>query len=181
MAIDLEKIQDSKHILDILIQCEDILDSLDIYVYKNWLSGEVISGPNVQKYWITIGLSYELDKMPDPRATLRLLKYGIKVQFEKIERQVQRNMYTNKEQKSDDDKIWIVTITIPRRLINQIESTDDEFYDEDVDQDDVDAAKDAGMDNESAYMSDEQNPGQGGMPPAPEQPPSPPTPEQPPQ
>jgi hypothetical protein len=158
VAIDLEKIQDSKHILDILIQCEDILDSLDIYVYKNWFSGEVISGPNVQKYWVTIGLSYELDKMPDPRASLRLMKYGIKVKFEKNQRQVKRNMYTNKEQKPDDDQIWIVTITIPKRLINQIGSTNDDFYEDEVDQEDVDSAKDAGIDNESAYMSDEQNP-----------------------
>jgi hypothetical protein len=181
VAIDLEKIQDSEHILEILLQCEDILDSLDIYVYKNWFKGEIISGPNVKKYWIDLGLAYELDSMPDPRASLRLIKFGVKVKFEKIQRQVKRNLYTNKEQKTENDEIWVVTLSIPKRLISQIESSDDEFYDDEVDTDDVDSAKDAGMDNESAYMTDEQNGGapsqDGGMPP-PEDGPAPQGPQQ---
>ncbi len=163
--IDLEKIQDSKHILDILIQCEDVLDSLDIYVYKNWFTGEIISGPNVKKYWVDIGIGYTLDKMPDPSACLRMIKFGLKVKFEKIQKQVKKNLYTGKEQQADEEQIWMVTISIPRRLINQIQSTDDDFYEDEVDTDDIDAAKDAGMDNESAYMSDEQNGDTSGQPP----------------
>lgn len=166
MTIDLEKIEDSSHILEILLQCEDILDSLDIYVYKNWFAGEVISGPNVKRYWITFGLGYPIDKMPDPQASLRLIKYGIKVSFEKMHRKgkVNYNIYTQEEQPSDDDQIWLVTISVPRRLIDEIENSDD-FYEDEVDGDDIDDAKDAGMDNESAYMSDEQDPNNPDMPP----------------
>ena len=162
MTIDLEKIEDSNHILEILLQCEDILDSLDIYVYKNWFAGEVISGPNVKRYWITFGLGYPIDKMPDPRASLRLIKYGIKVSFEKMHRKgkVNYNLYTQTEQPTDDEQIWLVNISVPRRLIDEIEDSDD-FYEDDIDSDDIDDAKDAGMDNESAFKSDEQDPSMG--------------------
>lgn len=160
MAIDIGKIQDSKHILDILMQCEDVLDSLDIYVYKNWFSGEVISGPKISRYWVTIALKYPLDKMPDPRGSLRLIKYGIKVRFIKKERKTTPNVYAEITPNDDprDESIWLVTLSFPRRLMSNIEdSSNDDFYDDEVDIEDIDSAKDAGIDNESMYMHGDNN------------------------
>lgn len=160
MAIDIGKIQDSKHILDILMQCEDVLDSLDIYVYKNWFSGEVISGPKISRYWVTIGLKYPIDKMPDPRGSLRLIKYGIKVRFIKKERKTTPNVYAEITPNDDprDESIWLVTLSFPRRLMSNIEdSSNDDFYDDEVDIEDIDSAKDAGIDNESMYMHGDNN------------------------
>lgn len=160
MAIDISKIQDSKHILDILMQCEDVLDSLDIYVYKNWFSGEVISGPKISRYWVTIELKYPLDKMPDPRGSLRLIKYGIKAKFIKKERKTTPNVYAEITPNDDprDESIWIIKLSFPRRLMSNIEdSSNDDFYEDEVDIEDIDSAKDSGIDNESMYMSGDTN------------------------
>jgi hypothetical protein len=171
MAIDLEKLQDSPHLLDILLQMEDVLDSLDIYVFKNWYSGEIAEGPVVRRYWLDFTLKYPYDKMPDPKAALRLLKHGVRVDFWKAKvkgeefidadeaNQAQETeVGAHEAEKKDDhkDTVWLVRISIPRHLVAQMSAEEMDFYDEEVDVDDVEDAKDSGIDDESAYMSDDE-------------------------
>lgn len=180
MAIDLEKLQESPHLLDILLQMEDVLDTMDIYVFKNWLKGEVVEGPFVRRYWLNMTLLYKYDEMPDPRAALRLLKHGVRVDFEearyedleKEKAQIAEEADTNgfmtaneksNEKKAEEDdadnknKVWLVQISIPRRLVVQMAAAQHDFYDEEVDIDQVEDAKDDGMDDESGYREDEQS------------------------
>lgn len=178
MAFDIQKIQDSSHLLNILLQMEDVLDSLDIYVFKNWYLGEVAEGPIIRRYWLDFTLKYPLDKMPDPRAALRLLKHGIRVDYwkarlqngdfidiennenENLDDNSNQGMSSSEQQKSPDpakDAVWLVKISIPRRLVSQMSAEEMNFYDEDIDIEDVEDAKDSGIDEESAYYSDENN------------------------
>lgn len=179
MAIDLAKIQDSPHLLDILLQMEDVLDSLDIYVFKNWYSGEVAEGPVVRRYWLDFTLKYPYDKMPDPKAALRLLKHDVRVDFWKAKvkgaefidadeaNQAEDNEVgsheASEEDKRDDEKdtVWLVRISIPRRLVAQMSAEEMDFYGDEVDVEDVEDAKDSGIDDESAYMNDDELSGEG--------------------
>jgi len=169
-ALDLQKIQDSPHLLDILLQMEDVLDSLDVYVFKNWYLGEIAEGPTVRRYWLDFTLKYPYDKMPDPKAALRLLKHGIRVDFWKAkiedgefkdadEAEADAEADEGPESDPADDPVkntvWLVRISIPRRLAAQMSSEEMDFYDDEVDVDDVEDAKDTGIDDESAYMSGE--------------------------
>ncbi len=168
--IDLDKISDSPHLLDILLQMEDVLDSLDIYVFKNWYRGEVVEGPKVRRYWLDFTLKYDIDRMPDPKAALRLMKHGARVDFWKAkygkegefedsavsESDMAEHEANGGDEKSSED-FWLVRISIPRRLVAQMSAEEMDFYDEDVDIDDVEDAKDTGIDDESAYMDDEQS------------------------
>ena len=161
MPLDLKTIEDSDHLLDILVQCEDILDGLDLYVYRNWFSGEVIEGPIIKRHWVTIGLLYPYRKMPDPRASLRLMKHSIIVDFSKVRRHVDKNNPQEKaEEKADHEKdlYWMVEIKFPRRLLKKIEDDVEDGYEDDVDTDDVEEAKDSGVTPEDAYQ-DEQSQG----------------------
>lgn len=176
-TIDLEKLEDSSHLLDILIQCENVLDSLDVYVYRNWYDGQVVEGPIVRRHWVTFSLLYPHRKMPDPRAALRLLKHGVQVEFNSVARQQNKPMSDpangmasdamQTDAEPDHDTDWLVKITVPRRLLDQMEGADLEMYDDEVNPDDVKAAQDIGLDDESQYQSDEQMPAgdQGQMPP----------------
>lgn len=184
MPIDLEKIQDTPHLLDILLQMEDVLDSLDVYVFKNWYLGEVAEGPVIRRYWLDFTLKYPYDKMPDPKAALRLLKHGIRVDFWKAklkgnefvdaeddqvaEEEGNMEVGAKKDEKKDPakDTVWLVRISIPRRLVSQMSADELDFYDDEVDVEDVEDAKDSGIDDESAYTSGEggQLPGEGGNP-----------------
>lgn len=181
MTIDLDRIEEAPHILDILLQTEDILDSLDVYCYKNWLDGEVIEGPVVRRHWISVSLLYPHNKMPDPRAALRLLKHDVIVEFSKVLQDgaafqpVAEPPNANASgaasvapaspaagvgappETADAKQFWMVKIAFPRRLLTQM-GADLSFYDDEVDSEDVEAAKDSGIDDESGYESDEQAP-----------------------
>lgn len=157
MAVELELLQDSPHLLDSLLQMEDVLDTLDIYVFRNWLDGEVVEGPVLRRYWIDMTLLYPYDRMPDPRAALRLLKHGVRVDFQKARYETGedgREQAVGVEEGADgeqDGLVWLVKISVPRRLIVDINAAQLDFYDDEVDVEDVQDAQDSGMTDESGY------------------------------
>lgn len=155
MAVDLEKLTDSPHLLDLLIQMEDVLDSLDCYVFKNWIDGEIVDGPKVRRYWLDMTLKFPYDKMPDPRAGLRLLKHGIRVDYSKANEESGKKVDTG-EDEEDKNVVWFVRISIPRRLIVEINAGELDFYDDEVDIEDVEDAQDSGMSDEAGYVDPEQ-------------------------
>lgn len=155
-SIDLDKLEDSSHLLDILIQLEGVLDGLDVYVYPNWFDGEVVEGPIVRRHWVTFSLLYPYRKMPDPRAALRLLKHGVQVEYNKVKQQQAGEQLGEPDHEPKHFTHWMIKITVPRRLLDQMEGADLELYDDEVDPEDVTAAKDIGLDQESQYQTDEQ-------------------------
>ncbi len=143
MALDLQKIEETPHLLSLLLEIEDVLDSLDVYVFRNWMQGEIISGPTIRRYWVSITLVYPEDKMPDPRAGLRLLKHGVMVKYTKD------TLETSPDNQSEP--VWLVELEVPRKLLNGMNDAGIDFYDDEIDVDDIDDAKDLGVDEETAY------------------------------
>jgi hypothetical protein len=159
MAIDFEKINDSPHLLDILIQMEDVLDSLDIYVFANWMKGEVVEGPIVRRYWFDFTLRYPIDKMPDPRGAMRLLKHGVRVDFNKVtvETEAGEEPVTENEDGENEPTAthWEVMISVPKRLVADMNAAELDFYDEDIEIEDVQDAQDTGMNDETGMYDDD--------------------------
>lgn len=159
MAVDIEKLEDSPHLLDLLIKMEDVLDTFDVYVFKNWFSGEVVEGPKVRRYWLDMTLKYPYNKMPDPRAGLRLLKHGVRVDFNKVEADGRSAEEIEDERDGEEiedgdkqehtDKFWLVRVSIPRRLIEEMNAGELDYYEDEVDVDDVQDANDSGMSEET--------------------------------
>lgn len=144
-TLDLKSIEETPHLLETLLQVEDVFDSLDIYVFKHWMSGEVVSGPKIRKFWVSISLKYDYEDMPDPRAALRLLKHGIYVKYnkEKVEHL----------QTDDEHFCWILDVDIPRKLLNGMNNSGADFYNQEVDTADVAGAEDEGVDSNTAYQT----------------------------
>ncbi len=154
--VDLEKLDgEDSHLLDILIQCEAIVDDLDLYTAENWIDGEIVRGPIVRRHWVSIDLLYK--SMPDPRMALRLLKHGVQVEFNKV-KQEQKGDVTTPDSEPANPTHWLVTITIPKRLLDTTKEAELDTYDDEVDTDDVQTAKDVGLDDESSYKQAEQAP-----------------------
>ncbi len=149
MAVDLEKLNDSPHLLDILIQMEDVLDSLDLYVFPNWMKGEIVDGPVVRRYWFDCTIRYPLDEMPDPRGAMRLLKHGVRVDYNKA------TVEKSDGSEPKEPNFWEIKISIPKRLISDMNAAELDFYDEDIELEDVQDAQDVGMDDESGIMTDD--------------------------
>lgn len=111
----------------ILKDFERVIDELDIYVFKNWEDGELLSGPEVNRYFVSCKFMWPYKNMPDPAGASRLVDYGCKVYYEKTNLLVPRKVYKpedfrpgTKKGKIDAHLIWIVTISMPKRLMQDI-------------------------------------------------------------
>ena len=170
---NLKRIYDQESLLDVLIEFEGTLDSLDMYAFANWIDGEIVSGPHLSRYWISITLKYDFKKMPDPRGGQRLLKHGAKVEYVKTTEKVvidvtevepadrdQEYEYDEERgkpvRKKKDVSIWLVKVSIPRRFIEDMEKGTIHIEDEDeiVDLAAADEAEAEGLDDESIMNND---------------------------
>lgn len=155
---NLKRLYSQENVLDVLIEFENILDSLDLYAFDNWIDGEVVSGPHFQRYWISVILKYMKNEKPDPQGAKRLQQQGIKVAYEKatetmpvpldnFDQTSKADAYEGNERKTEKKEIWLIHIKMPRHLITDIDTgqlaTDDEI----IDLDDVRDAEEAGVDD----------------------------------
>lgn len=121
---NVESIYNSNSALGTLKDFERVLSEMNMYVYKNWIDGELASGPIVERHWVKASFMWPKDKMPDPMAAKRLLEYGCQVRYEKS------NLLEPRKVKSPDDfrpgtrkgkldqiPIWIVEISMPKKLV----------------------------------------------------------------
>jgi len=111
----------------ILKDYERVLDDLDLYVFKNWEDGELLAGPNVSRYFVSCKFMWPENDMPDPEGAERLLEYGCKVTFQKNKILVPRKVRKpsdfrpgTKKGKIDPHPIWVVEITVPKKLMQDI-------------------------------------------------------------
>jgi hypothetical protein len=112
---------------EIIKDFERVLDEMDIYVYKNWEDGELLSGPHANRYDITCQFMWPRSQMPDPEGGQTLYEYGCTVQYQKSHVMVPRKVRDpsdfrpgTKKGKIDLHPIWIVTISMPKKLMQDI-------------------------------------------------------------
>lgn len=121
---NLESVYDSNTAFQVLKDFERVLDDLDIYVYKNWEDGEIASGPNIDRHWVTCTFMWKKDNMPDPMGGKRLLDYDCKVKYIKSSLIQPRKIRKpddirpgTKKGKLDRIPVWLVEIQMPKSLI----------------------------------------------------------------
>lgn len=158
----LDNLKDSTSDLSILIEFEEVLDNLHIYSFKNWEYGEVLSGPEVTRYWVTVGLIYPYKLMPDPDGALRLIEHGAEVYYNKdvliepVDLKSPDDLgptdpKTGKRKpKKKKSKVWVVTIKMPREFVDEFESSKVNINGISIDLSDVDGAYDDDSDGNNA-------------------------------
>jgi hypothetical protein len=173
MADFIKRLSDSASLTDILIQIEDWLDSLDIYVFKNWFDGQVVDGPIIERHWVSIILKYDYKTMPDPEGAIRMLKYGALVKYRKSKeedtenhKEQDINQLNNQLQNGQADiqtgditsskpqlkDVWLVEIKIPRHFIDELEELEGIDTD-DVDPEHISSAQDSDLQAKDAYKA----------------------------
>jgi len=102
---------------------ERVLDEMDMYVYDNWIDGELAYGPKIDRHWITAGFMWPHKNMPDPSGGKRLVDLGCKVKYQKSHLIEPREIKTpedirpgTKKGKLDRKPIWIVEIQMPKKV-----------------------------------------------------------------
>lgn len=145
-----------------LLDFERVLDELDLYAFKNWSIGELVDGPKIGKYRVTCIFMWPEKLMPDPRGARRLLPFDCEVRFKKTQMKVPMKV----ENPSDfrpgthkarliEKKIWLVEITMPKSLMNDIRTGSVELEDEEIDLEDLDRAYEKDLGQES-YQNEQQ-------------------------
>ena len=134
--------------LETLMDIERVMDTANIYTYKNWIEGEVVEGPRIDRYWVTVTLMYPNKLMPDPEGALRLINNGCKVYY------AEDVLITAAKLKSPDDSegqdnadgkrpgqtrakkvskpIWLVTLVMPRKYLDDVEASKLRVEDQDI-------------------------------------------------
>ena len=159
MAADIKKILDNtKEIymtdssLETLLDYERVLSDLDLYAFNNWKQGELVEGPIYEKYFVTCTFMYDYKNMPDPAGGERLLNYGCEITYKKdiLEYPVDVKSYTDfkpgtKMPRMVSKPIWLVTITMPKQLMSDIEQGSIELENGLLDQEDIEQAAEEGQ------------------------------------
>ena len=145
-----------------LLDFERVLDELDLYAFKNWQIGELVSGPTISKYRVTCIFMWPEKLMPDPRGARRLLPFDCEVKFKKTQMKVPMKISNPDDYRPGthkarliEKKIWLVEITMPKSLMSDIRTGSVEMEDQDIDLADLDAAYEQDLDKDS-YQNQQQ-------------------------
>lgn len=148
------------------MQIDGVLESLNVYAYKNWIEGEIVDGPQIERYWVTVTLLYPHKMMPDPSGAERLLKNGCKVFYTKdtlttaaklIEPEdveIDPNDPNKRRAKKVQRPVWLVTLEVPRGLIDTVESSRVKVDDMQFDSESVEQAYDDNLGDDDEIISD---------------------------
>lgn len=142
--------------LETLMNLESVIDHANIYAYKNWQEGEIVEGPHIDRYWVTVTLMYPHKLMPDPEGAERLLKHGCKVYYAKDELETAAKLKSPDDTKGQDNAtgkrpgqtrarmikkpIWLITLVVPRKFMDDIEASKLRIEDQAINSDSVEQA-----------------------------------------
>ena len=139
-----------------LLDFERVLDELDLYAFRNWQIGELVSGPDIGKYRVTCIFMWPERLMPDPRGARRLLPFDCDVKFKKTNMKVPMKIEDpsdyrpgTKKARLVEKKIWLVSIAMPKSLMSDIRTGSIELEDQDIDLADLDDAYEQDLDQDS--------------------------------
>lgn len=125
---NIEQIYGSNNSLNLLKDFERVIDELDIYVFDNWIDGELAEGPKEGRYHVECMFFWPMDKMPDPKGASRLLDYGCKIKVQETILNKVRRIKTpddirpgTKKGKIDQEEILLMKIIMPKKLMTDIQ------------------------------------------------------------
>jgi hypothetical protein len=148
-----------------LLDFERVLDELDMYAFKNWQLGELVEGPTINRYTVSCIFMWPESLMPDPRGARRLLPFDCKIKFKKTHIKIPIKIEDpddfvpgTKKARLIEKPVWLVEITMPKSLMNDIRTGSVELEDQDIDLQDLDQAYEEDLDQEEFKDQDEQAP-----------------------
>jgi hypothetical protein len=152
-----------------LLDFERCLDEADLYAFKNWELGELVSGPDVKKYSVSCVFMWPYKLMPDPRGAKRLLSVGCKIRFKKTKIKVPVQVDTpddympgTRYPKSAEKMVWLIYIQVPSELMDDVKEGSIELADQTIDLGELDDSYDEDLDKDDNVEDEEGDVGQMG-------------------
>lgn len=124
---NLQVISENNGAFRVVKDFERVIDSLDVYVFENWEHGELVEGPYVNRYDVGCKFMWPRNSAPDPKGAKRLVDYGCNVTYKKESILMPRKIKDpgdyrpgTRKGKIDAHPVWIVEITIPKKLMQDV-------------------------------------------------------------
>lgn len=152
--------------LDTLMDVERVFDNLNLYAYKNWIEGEIVEGPHIDRYWVTVTIMYPRNLMPDPEGAERLLKNNCKVYYAKDVLVTAAKLLKPEDSEQPDGAdgmrpgqprakrierpVWLVTVEVPRKFMDGYADAVKGVSDQKIDSDAVEQAYDENLGDDDA-------------------------------
>jgi hypothetical protein len=150
--------------LSTLLDFERVLDELDLYVFAHWKEGELVEGPVYEKYFVTCTFMWPYKMMPDPRGGERLLEYDCEIYYSKDTLEYPIKIETpddyeagTKMPKMAKKPIWLVTIVMPKKLMQEIQQGSVDLESATLDLEDIEQAYEEGNDSEASYDQEQED------------------------
>ena len=150
--------------LTTLLDFERVLDELDLYVFANWKEGELVEGPVYEKYFVTCTFMWPYKLMPDPRGGERLLSYDCEVYYSKDMLEYPAEVKDPSDfkpgttmPKMAKKPVWLVTIVMPKKLMQEIQQGSLELEGSTLDLEDVEQAYEEGTADTADYNQEDEN------------------------
>ena len=147
-----------------LLDFERVLDELDLYVFAHWKEGELVEGPVYEKYFVTCTFMWPYKMMPDPRGGERLLEYDCEIYYSKDTLEYPIKIETpddyeagTKMPKMAKKPIWLVTIVMPKKLMQEIQQGSLDLESATLDLEDIEQAYEEGNDSEASYDQEQED------------------------
>lgn len=132
----IKRISETNTLLDMLLEFEKALDSMDMYAFANWDQGEILTGPDLDRHFVTVQLMYPGKQMPDPEGAKRLLARECLVKYRKdtllsprkvrnfddLMVDIRSDGSTRYKAKTDAKPIWVLEIRMPRRYVDEFDT-----------------------------------------------------------
>ena len=142
--------------LTTLLDFERVLDEVDIYAFRNWEIGELVAGPDIGKYRVTCSFMWPKKMMPDPRGARRLLNFDCEISYQLKDIKIPIKITDpsdyrpgTKKAKLIEKLVWLVTISMPKALMNDIRTGSIEMEDQEIDLEELDQAYEQDLDQEA--------------------------------
>lgn len=147
----------------VILDFERVLDELDIYSYRNWRYGELVEGPDIGRYSVTCVFLWPYKLMPDPRAALRLTSLDCTVEYKQEKMKIPEKITnpgdfrpgTHKARLIEKD-VWLIRITMPKDLMQDIKTGSLELEDQSVDLADLEDAYEEDLDKKQNMQNNGQ-------------------------
>lgn len=147
--------------MNTLLDFERVLDESDLYAFRNWDIGELVSGPNVKRYTVDCIFMYPYKLMPNPKGAKRLLSIGCNLKFKKTKIKVPVEIKNFGDYKPGthypkmiEREVWLVYIEMPKELMNDIREGSIDLAGQNIDLEDLDSAYDEDLDEEGTDAED---------------------------
>jgi hypothetical protein len=147
-----------------LLDFERVLDELDLYAFANWKQGELVEGPEYQKYFVTCTFMWPYKKMPDPKGAARLAEYECEIKYKQDFFEHPDKVNTpddfkpgTKVPKMIKSPIWLVEIVMPKKLMADIQQGALELESGTIDMEEVDQAYETGAADDTQDQQEQIN------------------------